>query len=518
MPDVVSAMSAIEIYKKASPSVVVIYNFDGTGKKRTLGSGVVMPCGDVATNYHVIEAASRLSVVYKGVEYIAKPKYTDNSNDVAVLSVQGLDAPKAELCENRQLKVGERVYAIGSPHGLEQSLSDGIISGFREYEGVRYIQTTAPISCGSSGGGVFNDEGQLVGLSTFYLNESQQLNFAVPVEFVSDLVKRQGRPPVIKRNSSEWNQKALILEQKKDWLAMLRESKNWTVAEPVSSKAWYFLGLAFQKTGELDKSIDALQEAVQINPEYSSAWVEMGSSYGQEGKMNDAMIAYGKAIQADRNNAEAWHKIGIIYRKKANDPKSVEAFRHALQIDPKCISAWFDLGLTLQDMHDYKGSVDAFLHVVELNQDNAFAWHNLGFAYRALGDLSKSIDAFRQALRIDPNFDSSWINLAYTYGLNGQRSKRFDTYRMAISTNPKNSDAWVGLGIAYSDDGKYGKEVEAYLHALYINPKNAQALFNLGAHYTSDSDREKLMELYRRLMDVDSMMAKKFCSSYILPQ
>jgi S1-C subfamily serine protease len=84
------------------------------------------------------------------------------------------------------LKVGEPLFALGSPRGLELSLSEGILSGLREEEGQKYVQTTAPISPGSSGGGLFDGRGNLVGITTLVLagkeRLNQALNFALPAD------------------------------------------------------------------------------------------------------------------------------------------------------------------------------------------------------------------------------------------------------------------------------------------------------------------------------------------------
>jgi S1-C subfamily serine protease len=85
----------------------------------------------------------------------------DSTHDLVRLRVPGLTAPPLPLRLSTELRIGERVYAVGAPQGLELSLSEGLISGLRLFEGVRVIQTTAAISAGSSGGGLFDDRGRL---------------------------------------------------------------------------------------------------------------------------------------------------------------------------------------------------------------------------------------------------------------------------------------------------------------------------------------------------------------------
>ena len=80
------------------------------------------------------------------------------------------------------VKVGERVFTIGAPQGLELSLAEGLVSSKRTIDAGRLIQTSAPISSGSSGGGLFDTHGHLIGITTFMLKNSQNLNFAIAAE------------------------------------------------------------------------------------------------------------------------------------------------------------------------------------------------------------------------------------------------------------------------------------------------------------------------------------------------
>ncbi|NTU58978.1 MAG: tetratricopeptide repeat protein [Chlorobiaceae bacterium] len=515
-PGRLEAKSAVEVFEQASKSVVVVYNLDDNGNRQQIASGVIMPNGDVATNHHVIQKAARLAVVYNGKSFSAKPRYSDQERDICMLEVPGLKAPRAVIGNSRALKIGSRVYAIGSPRGLELTLSDGIISGFREVDGGYFIQTTAPISSGSSGGGLFDEEGCLIGLPTFFLTEGQQLNFAVPVEWVLEIPKRQNSIAIKAQSNTERLKKTIILEQKKDWLGMLRECSLWIKAHPKSSDAWYCSGLAYSRIGDIPNAIKAFKYALQIHPCNSAAWNDLGVAYGYSGMKVEAIEAYRKAVMTNRNNASAWHNLGIQHQKNNDRVAAGESFRQALRINPNYISAWFNLGVTLKNEGSNSEAIDAFEQVVRLNRNNAFAWYNIGVAYREIGDSARAIDAFQQALNINPNYDACWMNLAYTFGLAGKNAEKFRTYCMAISINPNNADAWVGLGVDYYGSGQTDKAVEAYKQALSINSKNVQALFNLGQHYASQNKRETVRNLYVRLKEIDADLAKSYLDKYIM--
>lgn len=185
------AKPAVEVYEIVSRSVVVVYGHDSSDQRNIVGSGVVLPGGDVATACHVVRGSSRNVVKHVGKEYEAQIAHADFDRDVCLLRLPAPISPSIQFGSSEVLKIGQRVYAVGAPKGLELTLSEGVVSSFRSTQGGRYIQTTAAVSPGSSGGGLFNEEGRLVGLVTFYFKDGQQLNFAVPVEWIPGARQQQ---------------------------------------------------------------------------------------------------------------------------------------------------------------------------------------------------------------------------------------------------------------------------------------------------------------------------------------
>jgi hypothetical protein len=133
--------------------------------------------------------------------------WVDPDHDLGLLKAKGLTAPAVSLRVSPTIAVGERVYAIGTPEGLELTLSEGIVSGLREFEDDYIIQTSTPISPGSSGGGLFDEEGRLAGITSFGLVEGQNLNFALPAGWVQALLGvvalRHREPPVSQLESAK---------------------------------------------------------------------------------------------------------------------------------------------------------------------------------------------------------------------------------------------------------------------------------------------------------------------------
>jgi len=188
-----------EIFKLVSRSVVVVEVLDQPKDGNVVGraSGVAIEPDLVVTNRHALADGRLWRVRQDDTDRMASITWIDPVHDLALLRVAGLNATPAHLRQTSSVFVGERVYAIGSPRGFELTLSEGLVSGLREYENGSLIQTSAAISPGSSGGALADDQGRLIGITTFSRAESQNLNFALPGDWVQALVnvvRERGSP------------------------------------------------------------------------------------------------------------------------------------------------------------------------------------------------------------------------------------------------------------------------------------------------------------------------------------
>jgi S1-C subfamily serine protease len=187
-----AAITPQDLFSKLAPSIFFVYGVDTDEKRRSQGSGVVVAAQRVVTNCHVIQGANFVYVRKENVIYVAKRvEHADAARDLCQLEVPNLNAPPVELGGAKDLKVGQKVFALGNPKGLEVTLSDGLVSALRGPDGKeQVIQTTAPISPGSSGGGLFDEEARLVGITSFQVRSGQNLNFAAPAEWVREIPDR----------------------------------------------------------------------------------------------------------------------------------------------------------------------------------------------------------------------------------------------------------------------------------------------------------------------------------------
>lgn len=172
------------IYKNVVNSTVTIET------EEKLGSGFFIGNNLIVTNYHVIKG-SKQAFYYQNnsprKNLIEGYVSVDRFNDLVILKVNGLNKQPLKF-SSVSPKIGQSIYVIGSPKGLPATISDGIISGLRDFDSKRLIQISAPISSGSSGGPVLNSQGLLIGVSVSQLAEGQNLNFAIPASYLKILI------------------------------------------------------------------------------------------------------------------------------------------------------------------------------------------------------------------------------------------------------------------------------------------------------------------------------------------
>jgi tetratricopeptide (TPR) repeat protein len=435
-----------EIFVAVSPSIVVVEVSDAAGKLEATGSGVVIAKGEIVTNCHVAEEGKTLQIELGDVRYPATIHYADRDRDLCQLSVPKLSAPPAILGDVKSLSPGARVVAIGAPEGLELSISEGLISALRDYgDGSKIIQTTAPISPGSSGGGLFDETGRLIGFTTFFFKEGQNLNFALPVNWIAALPGQAVPPAKGKRATVDWLALTLAFEQKKDWTALLAHGYRWTQTEPKNAIAWFSLGEALGNLDQNSKAVEADREALRIDPKYADAWYNLGNAYSDSRQYIQAIWAYREALRIDPKYADAWSNLGTAYSESHRYTQAFEAHGEALRIDPEDAVAWCGLGNAYSDSHQY----------------------------------TKAIEAYREALRIDPKFTKAWLNLGTAYGHTDQYDQAIAADREALRIDPKYGDAWFNLGIDYAMQGNHSGLVEAYQVLRTLDPAQADKLFNL---------------------------------------
>ncbi len=179
------------IYERCHSSVVVVVPLDKDDKPLGQGSGFIIAANKVVTNHHVLADSTNAVVFFAdgGTERVEGFIADNPTRDITIVSVKTGSRAPLKLGDELSLKEGDEVYAIGAPRGLDLSITNGIVSGFRNIEDQFLLQTTAAIAPGSSGGPLFDQEGGVVGVTTWLLTDSPGIYFSVGIGDVARIMR-----------------------------------------------------------------------------------------------------------------------------------------------------------------------------------------------------------------------------------------------------------------------------------------------------------------------------------------
>lgn len=407
-----AALSPRQVVERAGAAVVLIES--GEGESASLGSGFLVDRdGALVTNLHVIDGAGKLTVtLHDGtrLEDVAVRAF-DVERDLAVLTVAlPAGASKwtvADLGDTADVEPGARILVIGNPLGLERTVTEGIVSAWREGESSeelslppsRLLQISAAISPGSSGGPVFDERGRVIGVATAgVLWGVAGLNFAVPIDDVP----------------------ALLAEDAAMDLVTFRERVDDVRRE--LARPYYDDGRNAYDRGNPEEAAKRLEKALRLFPRYEDALLLSGRISLETGRIELAEQRFDQAVKVDRYNPEAWCGLGRTHRVRAladNDTvrlaRAEEALERALGIDPRHARAAYELAV----IQIARGAVDRARQLLESAVDNEAgfvdALYMLGELHLRLGRPAAAQEQFEKALWDDPDHAPSHFGMARLY-------------------------------------------------------------------------------------------------------
>ena len=309
------------LYARCKESVVTILTFDVNRGPVGQGSGFIVAKNRLVTNYHVLAGSASASIIFNdgSIAIVTSVVAASSPKDLAIVEAQTGNRSPVELGNELELKVGETIYAIGTPKGLSASLSNGLVSAFRQEEGQFLIQITAQIAPGSSGGPLFNSQGQVVGVTTSRLKDGSfgfamgagdvQHLLKVPLGMkiqLSDLTSDESATP-----DNELSSAQTLFDQKKYDDALV-SFKSLSEVARTSFDGQLLLCKIAQERKDYSGSIQACDAAIDARPNAAAPFGLNAFSALMLGNTEQAEIAAAKAV---RLSDEVYYKnlLGLVH-------------------------------------------------------------------------------------------------------------------------------------------------------------------------------------------------------------
>ncbi len=376
------------------------------------GSGVVVGPGIVLTSAHVVQGTEEVKVLLNGKAFYASAHILAPELDLCLLRVPALPCPPVPLAGEGALQVDAKVQAIGFPGGLGLTSTSGVLTERWRFRGSQLLQSNAPVRPGNSGGGLFTEDGHLLGITTFVLLTYEGLNLCVPASWIPELLRR---PWQTGGRIALCRSRELVLL---DFLEGINEdpanrtaweafSRAWTASRPRDPEAWYSLGYTLSRRaaeGDLAGSAPAsIREA--------------------------ARQAYTKALELNPSFVRAWNNLGVLQDELGESEAGAASFRMAVRLKDDYGLAWLNLGSACINTRNYRDAAQAFRRGLALIPDEAPSWARLGFCEEKLGQLDAAIHHLRIALAHRPMRVDWWLDLAQIC----RRAKRLEEFEAALA-------------------------------------------------------------------------------------
>jgi len=429
---------AAKIYADASKSVFLLLVKSEAGDFVAQGTGFVVAGGRIVTNEHVAREG-RVFLDLGAARLPASVERVDAFNDLALLTASAELSVKPLILASGLPVPGAAIYAISNPEGLERSISTGVVSGIRKFNGRELIQISTPISHGSSGGPILNGRGEVIGVAVGMLQEGQNLNFAVPAtqlqKFLQGEVAISGDVTALLEKAaglkSARDQYEYSQAPDSDWQKTDRQIDSTLQAalEQVGRDGDLMLKIAKEAEGQNnDIAIEASERAVRLNP---SA---------------DANLILAKGLSKKTISAPEADKPALLERAE-------KAARAALRLSKKPTpETYYQLADVLEDRASYVEAEVNFRHAFDLS--------------KASGDKDIQADSLRGLVRT-------------TY-ISGKADQGESWFNMLVSSDLGNVWDWQEQGARLDKLEQYRNAGRSYQQAALLGPS-----LHLGGFWTN---------------------------------
>ena len=422
--------------------------------QKSFGSGFFVSPSHIVTNYHLI--AGTVTGTVNRVDVDSPTKYTiqtysdlvavDQENDLALLQVVIPNINPLPLGDSETVKIGEPVYVTGNPQTLQGTFSDGIISGIHN-EKRRRFQITAPISPGSSGGPVLNKEGKVIGIAFATIEGGQNLNLAIPSEYVKALLEK--RSPNVEGST-------------------------------ITAETYYNRGNMYISFELYEAAILAYDAAIHLDPDNEAAYLNRAVSKLRFDQYWEAADDLNTVIRLNPNAFKAYHNLGALSAQLDQFEDAIAYYDKAIGLSPGHAISYASRGAANFMLGRYTDAILDYTVAIHLDPNNAGTYRNRGMAYSRLDQYAKAMSDLDMAIRLDPDNAQNY-NVAGAINVNNdQYTDAIDHYNAAILRKPDLADAYRSRGAAKMSLDQHAKAIDDYNWAIFFNPDDAEAYFYRG--------------------------------------
>lgn len=302
---------------KSLQSVVMIRGYNASGGL-AYGSGVVVEANKVITNCHIFRSTSAPWVTRGEDTYEIESVQADRRHDLCLITAK-LPFTPAPIGSNDHVKREQEILSIGHSNGLPNPItSSGVIKSTYSFDGGKVIRSSAKFTMGASGSGLFDTEGNLLGINTFKTPGRPAYFYSLPIEWLADLKKLPVETKFPITGKAFWEDEdedkpffmqMAIPEINQDWPKLEQIAIKWTTTDPKDSEAWFELGLAQEHLNKIDAAKQSYLRSVATDANNTSALFRLGVIAQSQGDKDSMSSINAKIANIDENLAKEFSEM-----------------------------------------------------------------------------------------------------------------------------------------------------------------------------------------------------------------
>lgn len=299
-----------------------------------------------------------------------------------------------------------------------------------------------------------------------------------------------------------WNEVRLLLK-KQNVVDALEVAKNLHKKFPDDVEGLGVLGACLRANGDLDKSLEILNQAISKEPNYTEAYINRGLVQLSQNNKSKALSDLEKAHQIKPHLKEIWDLIISLYAEEKRYEEAIFLLVKMIEIDPSRQKSLALLAQFNQKADNTEIAIASFEKVLEVIPHDPNLYLNLGVALSAQGANEKAIKNFKKALSINPNFAEAYYSLGNALHKKNKLEEAIEAYTKALSLKPNYIEAYNNMGITLKDQGKLEEAIEAYNKTLSIQPDYVDAYNNMGITLKEQGKLKEAIKVYKKAISID---------------
>lgn len=487
-----AASGAQEIFRRASAHVVALELADEDGKTLSSHTAIALDGGRFVTTCEILSGVPQIHLVASGDRLTARLAKRDPKRNLCLLesSTSRVGLTPSHVRPN----VGDRIYAVSNALGLGPGITEGVVSGVRSFNGETYIQFTAPIAPGSEGGGLFDAAGELVGVIDYQRRDGQNINFAVPAQWIGEIGARHDSD----ENRINLGDRANVLARQQQWQALLVHAQTWTAAYPDDANAWLWQAAAGEALGETSAAERSYREVLRLEPASLRGGLGLARVLLRQDKGDEARRVAKTLLALRREDADVWLVIGQSELSLGNLDGAGEAFRRTVELYPWALAAYDGLAKVALQRGDADALVAVRRQLADLQPDDMSANLQLAFAYLTHNRPARALQVVERMLQLVPDHGDAWHMKGRILVAMERPLAAIEAFKRSLAGHPFSPAwAWSAIGDTYASLGMWREAIAAHRESVRLDPATDHLRMKLGIALKDSFAFDEAMAIFK---------------------